>query len=459
MKKFIAMFAFAAMAFGWASCSDDEDGYRTYPVEVQLTAPVIGDNLTRSEAGTFDMEGIEVTASGTTGTQVTATTNAAGKASFDLPEDVYTFSAFYTLTVDGVAYPVNFTQNFTVSAANFAGTSFAVAVEPIVSQGTSQVRIKEVYTGGCQTDDGSGYYQWDKYIVIYNNSAYEADIKNFCVSNAGPYNANAGFNNYVDDKLVYADAGYTPAHAYFFYMQNNLVLAPYTSATIVLCGAIDHTGTYKNSVDLSHADYVCYDVEDFWKTSSHPVPSENIPEANYLLASKYCLAGQNGAAWSMVGPGMFIFSTGDNEPNAYGQDVANRYYFPGWENNAVYAGTKIPNEWIFDAVDIWGADYVGMSKARFSATLDAGSIYMTNKQGYSIYRNVDKEATEALPENEGKLVYNYSLGTTYYDDSQSTDPSGIDAEASIKNGAHIVYKDTNNSGNDFHQRKQASLKD
>ena len=36
--------------------------------------------------------------------------------------------------------------------------------------------------------------------------------------------------------------------------------------------------------------------------------------------------------------------------------------------------------------------------------------------------------------------------------------SGIDAEASIAAGAHIIYKDTNNSTNDFHQRKVASIK-
>lgn len=47
--------------------------------------------------------------------------------------------------------------------------------------------------------------------------------------------------------------------------------------------------------------------------------------------------------------------------------------------------------------------------------------------GYTLYRNVDKEATEALAENEGKLVYNYSLGV-----GNSTDASGIDAEASLK---------------------------
>jgi hypothetical protein len=67
---------------------------------------------------------------------------------------------------------------------------------------------------------------------------------------------------------------------------------------------------------------------------------------------------------------------------------------------------------------------------------------------------VDLTATEALEENEGKLVYQYQKGV-----DSSTDPSGIDAEASRKNGAHIIYQDTNNSTNDFHERQQCSLKD
>ena len=130
----------------------------------------------------------------------------------------------------------------------------------------------------------------------------------------------------------------------------------------------------------------------------------------------------------------------------------------GKENNEVYACAKIPNEWILDAVEIYGSNYVSQSLPRFSTGLDAGYAVLTNFQGYSIYRNVDKEATEALAGNEGKIVYGYSLGTTDYKGAQSTDPSGIDAEASIRNGAHIVYSDTNNSSNDFHQRAKASLK-
>jgi hypothetical protein len=73
---------------------------------------------------------------------------------------------------------------------------------------------------------------------------------------------------------------------------------------------------------------------------------------------------------------------------------------------------------------------------------------LTNQHGHTLYRNVDKAATETLPENEGKLVYGYI-----------SDPSGIDAEASFKNGAHIIYMDTNNSSNDFHERLSCSLND
>ena len=81
-------------------------------------------------------------------------------------------------------------------------------------------------------------------------------------------------------------------------------------------------------------------------------------------------------------------------------------------------------------------------------------MWLTNQLGHSLYRNVDKESTEARAENAGKLVYNYALGV-----DGSTDPSGIDAEASIRNGAHIYYVDTNNSTNDFHERQRCSLRD
>ena len=84
---------------------------------------------------------------------------------------------------------------------------------------------------------------------------------------------------------------------------------------------------------------------------------------------------------------------------------------------------------------------------------------MVNQLGHSIYRNVDAEATLALPENAGKLVYMYALGTfNVTTGTGSTDPTGIDAEASMANGAHIIFSDTNDSSKDFHERTVAALK-
>ena len=109
-----------------------------------------------------------------------------------------------------------------------------------------------------------------------------------------------------------------------------------------------------------------------------------------------------------------------------------------------------------DAFEVWVSTNVANSKPRFSTDILTGYLPMTNGMGYTAYRNVDKEATEALEENAGKLVYNYAGGTD--DVRGSTDPSGIDAEASIAAGAHIIYSDTNDLAKDYHQRKVASLK-
>lgn len=113
----------------------------------------------------------------------------------------------------------------------------------------------------------------------------------------------------------------------------------------------------------------------------------------------------------------------------------------------------VPNEWVIDGIEVFVKDNA-KNKKRLTAAVDAGAVEMTGGMGYSLYRNVDKAATEAIAANAGKIVYGYAGGA-----DGATDPSGIDAEASIANGALIIYQDTNNSTNDFHQRAKASIKD
>jgi hypothetical protein len=113
----------------------------------------------------------------------------------------------------------------------------------------------------------------------------------------------------------------------------------------------------------------------------------------------------------------------------------------------------VPNSWIVDAIEVFSSGFAYNSLKRLTADVDAGYVWLTNYQGHSLYRYVNSEATEALPENAGRLVYGYSLGI-------NANPSNtIDAEASIRNGAHIIFQDTNNASNDFHERQQCSLKE
>jgi hypothetical protein len=157
--------------------------------------------------------------------------------------------------------------------------------------------------------------------------------------------------------------------------------------------------------------------------------------------------------FSQLGPAFFIFAPEGQSIEQFGTDANNLDMYGG---KASQVRKKVPVKWVLDGVEIFmqGAD---SNRKRLNTEIDAGYIHGINGMGYSIYRNVDKSATEAIKENEGKLVYNYAMGTQDIEGG-TTDSSGIDAEASIKNGAKIVFMDTNNSSKDFHQRKEASLR-
>lgn len=452
MKKLLTIMA-ASLAL--LACETDpttsgnEPSITLYDIAVELSYPADSDIL--------PIEGIAVVAKNINGTTTTATTDSEGKAVMQLPEGKYEFSASDKRTAEGFSYTFNAMVANVVIAKDGAAEGFTIRLEMVGSR-SGQILIKEIYAGGCQKDDGSGVYQFDKYITIYNNSAEPATLDNFGVGMANPFNAHASNNNYVDGTLTYADQGFTPSASGIWFMQHPITLQPYEEKVIAVNGAINHTTTYANSVDLSNADYCMYDPEVLANTSYYPAPSESIATEDYM---KVCFVGMGNAwAFSAVCPGVFIFNLdSDIDPLSYGMATENIYYPSGQEGNAVYACVKIPNEAILDAVEVYSAEHIDDSLPRFSNTLEAGYVALTNKLGYSLYRNVDKEATEAIQENEGKIVYGYTKGTVGVDGATSTDKSDIDAEASMAAGAKIVFADNNNSTIDFHQRLNASLRD
>jgi hypothetical protein len=139
-------------------------------------------------------------------------------------------------------------------------------------------------------------------------------------------------------------------------------------------------------------------------------------------------------------------------PVDFGNDVNYNNLYNGV---ASQVRKKVPLDWVLDGIEVFKQGTTNYK--RMVAKVDAGYINYISAYGFTLYRNVDKAATEAIAANAGKIVYNYTGGTTDQSDG-TTDPSAIDAEASIKQGARIVYTDTNNSTNDFHQRKLSSLK-
>ncbi len=316
-----------------------------------------------------------------------------------------------------------------------------------------QVIIKELYVGGCPKDEGTGYFQMDKGFVLYNNCPQQAVVNNLAVGQVDPANAHANNGWYENDKLTYADQGWIPAIYGIWYFQEPLVIEPYSQIVVSCMGSIDNTKTYSQSVNYANpAYYAMYDPESGYNnTAYYPTPADVIPTSHYLKAVEY---GQ-GNAWplSVMCPAFVIFQTKGVSPAEFANNADNYTYMPGQKQDQVHRCVKIPNSWILDGIEVWQTSKVSASVKRLTDDVDAGHVNLTNRKGHSLYRNVDKAATLALPENEGKLVYGYALGV-----DGSTDPSGIDAEASIKNGAHIVYQDNNNSTQDFHERQKFSVR-
>nr|WP_239059596.1 DUF4876 domain-containing protein [Bacteroides sp. 224] len=433
-------------------CSDDDDnGYKTYDVSVQLVYPE-GSELSA-------IEGLTVKLTSSSGTSYDATSNAAGVATFNVPAGIYEASASDKRSFDGSVYLYNGIRSNIVVTNLWTGED--VLKLNFTESRAGQVVIKELYVGGCQDNDGNKVFQIDKYVVLYNNSDLVAELENLCLGATTPFNSNSANKDYdAEGNLAYENAGWIPAGHGIWYLSSKLTIAPYSQVVIALNGAIDHTPTYTNSVNLANEKYYCtYDIEQYHLTNYYPTPFEGIPTDHYFSAVRYGLGGA-WAALSTTSPAFFIFKIEGTTPVAFAKDPDNVSY-PGEEEVSSHIRRKVPVEWVLDAVEVFTTDpgNNNPNRKRLSSVVDGGYVFLANKYGYTSYRNVDKEATEAIEGNAELLVYGYNKGTIYPDGTVTTDPSGIDAEASLKAGAKIIYKDTNNSTNDFHQRSQASLKD
>ena len=409
--------------------------------------PVAAEVALQLNGTAYAVEGIDVTLRELNGTAVyESKTDAAGVALFNVLPGFYEASASFKVAEEGSLYVYNGVNSNVTVVKDAVNASVLELTQSV----TNQIVVKELYVGGCTSDDGSKTFQNDAYIILYNNSDTPADASKLCFAGIAPANAHATNKYLVNGELSYASQGWLPAAQAFWWFDTQVTIEPWSQIVIAMKGAIDHTATYSNSVDLSKADYAMYDPESgFNQETTYPAPSANIPTSNYLQTFPFSA----GKAWtlSVMCPAFVVFQS--DAPEAFAQNSADYDLTLGDKQPSV----KVPVADVVDALEVYLIGKEDTSHKRLTSDVDAGYVMHTNKQGYTIYRNVDQAATEALEGNKEKLVYSYAGGTQDIEDG-STDPSGIDAEASIKNGAVIVYQDTNNSTKDFHLRKVSSLK-
>jgi hypothetical protein len=429
------------IVISFQSCKNDyDDQYQTSTVAFQLNYP----------DGYETVANVSVSLINTTnGTVYTDSTDASGIASFNVPYGIYEASVSEKRTESGIAYI--FTGNASVTLTESDDNQEAADIDLSVAK-TAAIIIKELYCGGCQKDDGSGAFTRGQYFILYNNSESATSLDNLALGACFPYNSNATNYFYQNGVLSFVEEGWIPAAMGIWYFPDGITLGSGEQIVVALNCAVDNTQTYSQSINFANADYyTTYDIDVYSHELYYPAPSSLIPTSHYLSAVKY----GSGSAWtfSVSSPAFFIFMTEGETPAEFANNADNTANYNG-SSSMVYS--KVPMDWVLDGIEVYRQGYD--NQKRLPSAIDAGYVYHINNNGYTLYRNVDQEETEALEENEGKIVYDYSGGTTDLDDG-STDPSGIDAEASIANGARIIYSDTNSSTNDFHQRAKSSLRD
>ncbi len=395
------------MLVGLMACHNDEPAaYDVEQVRVQLT----GEGAAQ--------QGIGVRLTDSKGMEFVQMTDAQGVATFQVPVGIYQATVSWVgEIVDGWRTIYNGALSNLVVRRN---NPLSVTL-PLTRATSSSIIIRELYVGGCQKDDGSGWFYRDKYVIIANNSGQRVTLPGLCLGICTPYNS-YGINKNYDESghLNYENEGFVPAASAFWYFQSDeVVFEPWEQKVIALNGAIDHTLAYSNSVNLAQPQYYCtFDIEHYTSTSAYPSPSEVIPTSHYLKAVRY--GDQMESAWplSSTSPAMFIFTPpAGMTPLEFGNDASNVWYDEG-RALPTFACRKVPVENILDGIEVF-SDAWDENAKRLTGSVDVGYVYMTARQGHSLERRIDVAETA----RQGQTV----------------------------------YQDTNNSTADFVQREHASL--
>ena len=161
------------IATSLASCSDQPTPSVTLG-QVAVTLTGIDD----------DLSGLNIQLRNiSTGSVFTQPTDQQGIATFSVTPGLYEASTSQTRTTAGNEY---YSYNGTSGQITILSNQQTSASILLKRATISRLVIKELYCGGCMADDGVTAFQYDKYVILYNNSAEPASYDNPCFGMGAP---------------------------------------------------------------------------------------------------------------------------------------------------------------------------------------------------------------------------------------------------------------------------------
>ncbi|MDR0509980.1 MAG: DUF4876 domain-containing protein [Rikenellaceae bacterium] len=425
MKKLLVI---SAVLSAWVSCGRLDDvlshnpygtGVRT--INLQLTYP----DAYESELGAGATVVIQ---NPSAKTEFRVQTDGNGRASVKLQYGVYRISVSHRGASVAGAVPL-FNRNVDqLKVTDGSSTTIDVVIDMIVSY-AGQLVIGEVYYRGCSRPGPPvANNQYDKYIAIYNNSDQVAYLDSVCLGTVGAYNAPTSASKWIrpDGSLMDTIPINSAVWQFPSSTQNpgrTFPLQPGEKAVVALCAAIDHTLLWPNSVNLNVSGYwVTYDNRYYTNVNYHPAPGVNL--AGHYLSVLKKIDAANAYAFSVTSPAPVIFRIPAEVSTAYEyvNDPANLRREPGATSGNYYA--MIPGEWVLDGVECF--DAVTKHK-RVPAIIDVSYVLLTDSyMGKTVHRKVDDAASAEMSATLGRPT--------------------------------TVYRDTNNSSEDFEVRDTQSIK-
>ncbi|QIA07953.1 DUF4876 domain-containing protein [Draconibacterium halophilum] len=389
MRKFVLITISLLMCLLLTNCKDDVTP--SYITTVKVGYP---EGFTVADFP----ENVTVTATNTNNTRTTSVTATSdGNAIFELVEGNYNFTAsFSVIGTDGEEYIFNgIISNYSLMAES------DIAMNLILVDNTGGFIFKEIYYSGSRTPEDKFYYS-DQFHEIYNNSGDTLYADGLCIA-VHAQTSTSTLTSWVDDNDELLDRIPLTFHTWIVPGDGTeYPVFPGESFVIALDG-IDHrtdeNGNPNSPVNLGDANW-----ETYVESSGKDLDASAVPNLTMIYTTNTAM---HDWSTSVFGPAEVLFRLPNNDWESYVSDTGNFMTKPGSSSSTEYL--MIDREFVIDAVECARVDRDDIYK-RLPVELDAG--------------------------------YTYIEAGTYSSLS-------VRRKAKMIIGSRVIYKDTNNSSEDF----------